>query len=212
MDQNSWASPRVRRDCWVKLASNVRNNTFQPTVDLILEACFTYTLKGKLHPELKISAIIYFLSQQCKFGGNLSHKCTRALTKRSLSRRTTRGCNSNRVKSWPHFVYFEREEVSIPSVWLSVTTANITEVEICPGSRTDVFISSPVREVPRPHLPHILLSRTQTHANTSKHANAWTDRQTASYLGSSVCPCNALGSFVSWQAEKTIYGDRESNT
>lgn len=170
MDQNSWASPRARRDCWVKLASKVRNNTFQPTVDLTLEACFTYTLKGKLHPELNISEIIYFLSRQCKFGWNFSHKCTRALTQCSLSRSTTWGCNSNRVKSWPHFVLFEREEVSIPSVWLSVTTANITEVEICPGSRTDVFISSPSQRGAKAssstHSPFTHSKHTQIHPNT----------------------------------------------
>ena len=51
------------------------------------------------------------------------------------------------------------------SVWLSVTTTNITEVEICPGSRTDVFISSPAREVPG------FSFHTCTHSYLDKHTH-----------------------------------------
>lgn len=75
------------------------------------------------------------------------------------------------------FVFFLKggREGAPPSVWLSVTTANITEVEICPGLETDVFISSPAREVPG------LCFHTFT------HTHIWTDRQTAWTLNSSLC-------------------------
>lgn len=126
----------------------------------------------------------------------------------ALTRSTTGGRNSKRENHINSFFLSEWRGRAPKVSDCQSPKQTFTEVEICPGTRTDVFISSPAREVTLADTHLSSHTHARTHACTHTQHSHGLDRQTQDIAHLSVqSTCWA----PLW-AEKTICGDWEWNT
>lgn len=125
----------------------------------------------------------------------------------ALTRSTTGGRNSKRENHINSFFLSEWRVMGTQSVRLSVTEANVYWGRNLSWDKDWCFHKLPSQ---RGYFSWRTFVSIHTRAQHSHKLDRQTDKQPR--CCSSVRPINTLGSFVSWQAEKTICGGWEWNT